>query len=155
MPRAIRGRLLTFHDDPADVGVAASYRYIEDGLLVLEQGRIAQIGEAGELLPSLADETSIDRYGDELVIPGFIDPHIHYPQTRVIASYGAQLLDWLETYTFVEEQRFEDPDHAAATAAFFLDELLRNGTTTAAVYCSSHFESVDAFSLRRKTAIPV
>ena len=65
-------------------------------------------------------------------MPGFIDPHIHFPQTQVIASYGAQLLEWLEKYTFVEEQKFADPAHAARNAEFFLDELFRNGTTTAA-----------------------
>ena len=64
-------------------------------------------------------------------MPGFIDPHIHFPQTQVIASYGAQLLEWLEKYTFVEEQKFADPAHAARNAEFFLDELARNGTTTA------------------------
>ena len=77
-------------------------------------------------------------------MPGFIDPHIHYPQTQVIASYGAQLLEWLEKYTFVEEQKFGDPAHAARIAEFFLDELARNGTTTAVAYCSAHPASAEA-----------
>ena len=80
-----------------------------------------------------------------LIMPGFIDAHVHYPQTQVIGSYGAQLLDWLHNYTFVEEQKFADPAHCARIAAFFLDELFRSGTTTAMVYCSVHPESVDAF----------
>ena len=77
-------------------------------------------------------------------MPGFIDPHIHFPQTQVIASYGAQLLEWLEKYTFVEEQKFADPAHAARNAEFFLDELARNGTTTACVYCTAHPVSAEA-----------
>ena len=78
-------------------------------------------------------------------MPGLIDVHIHYPQTQVIASYGAQLLDWLHTYTFVEEQRFADPAHCATVSEFFLEELFRNGTTTAMVYCTVYPQSVDAF----------
>ena len=78
----------------------------------------------------------VERLPDALIMPGFIDPHIHYPQTQVIASYGAQLLEWLEKYTFVEEQKFADPAHAARNAEFFLDELARNGTTTAVAYCT-------------------
>ena len=78
-------------------------------------------------------------------MPGFIDAHIHYPQTKVIGSYGAQLLDWLHNYTFVEEQKFADPAHCARIAAFFVDELFRCGTTTAMVYCTVHPQSVDAF----------
>jgi guanine deaminase len=103
------------------------------------------VEEAAVLLPRLPAGTAVDRYPDQLVLPGLIDPHIHYSQTRVIGSYGAQLLDWLQKYTFVEEQKFGDPGYAAKVARFFLDELLRNGTTTAAVYCSVHPESVDAF----------
>jgi guanine deaminase len=151
---AIRGRLLTFSGDPAELGAAASHRYLEDGLIVLEDGRIAQVGEARDLLPELDDATRVDHYPESLIMAGFIDLHIHYPQTQVIASYGAQLLDWLQTYTFVEEQKFGDPEHAAAVARFFLDELQRNGTTTAAVYCTVHPESVEAFfteSARRNT----
>ena len=78
-------------------------------------------------------------------MPGLIDVHIHYPQTQVIASYGAQLLDWLHNYTFVEEQRFADPAHCARVAEFFLAELFRNGTTTALVYCTVYPQSADAF----------
>ena len=79
------------------------------------------------------------------MLPGFIDAHIHYPQTRVIGSYGAQLLDWLNKYTFVEEQKFADLDHCEIVARFFLDELFRQGTTTACVYCTVHPASVEAF----------
>ena len=139
--KAIRGRLLDFHADPAEAGEEGSYRYIADGAIVIEDGRIASIGPAADLPP----EIPVDHYGQALVLPGLIDTHIHYPQTRVIASYGAQLLEWLDKYTFVEEQKFGDPYHAASVARFFFDELLRNGTTTAAVYCTVHPQSVEAF----------
>jgi len=142
--RAIRGRLLSFKGDPAEVGAAASHTLIEDGALVVEDGRIAARGEARDLLGRLPAGTPVDDHTGCLILPGLIDTHIHFPQTQVIASYGAQLLDWLQKYTFVEEQRFKDPAHAARIARFFLDELLRNGTTTAVVYGSVHPESADA-----------
>ena len=152
--RALRGRLLDFLNDPAEVGAAASHRFHQDGLLVIEDGRIAKIGDAEALLAELPPDTAVDHYPDCLILPGFIDTHIHYPQTQVIASYGAQLLEWLNRYTFVEEQKFGDRARAAQIARFFLDELLRNGTTTAAVYCTVHPASVEAFfaeSERRNT----
>jgi len=152
--RALRGRLLEFLDDPAEAGAASSYRYHADGMLVIEDGRITRAGAVADLLAELLPGTPVDHYPDCLILPGLIDTHIHYPQTRVIASYGAQLLEWLHKYTFVEEQKFGDPAHAAAIARFFLDELLRHGTTTAAVYCTVHPASVEAFfaeSERRKT----
>jgi guanine deaminase len=143
--RALRGQLLTFLDDPAEVGAAASHRFLDDGLLIIEDGRIAAIGEAHELLPTLESGIAVDEWGKNLILPGLIDTHIHLPQTQVIASFGAQLLDWLQTYTFVEEQRFADPAHCERIARFFLDELARNGTTTAVVYGSVHSQSVEAF----------
>ena len=129
--RAVRGRLLTFVDDPAQVGADASHRYLADGVVSIEAGSIVAVGAAAELLPTLPVGTPVDHYPDQLVLPGLIDTHIHYPQTQVIASYGAQLLEWLQKYTFVEEQKFADPAHADRVARFFLDELFRNGTTTA------------------------
>jgi guanine deaminase len=152
--RAVRGRLLSFVDDPALVGAEASHRYLDDGMVVIEQGTIVAVGPAAQLLKTLPPGTPVDHHPGRLVLPGLIDTHIHYPQTRVIGSYGAQLLEWLQKYTFVEEQKLKDPAHAAAVARFFLDELLRNGTTTAAVYCTVHPESVEAFfaeSHRRNT----
>ena len=107
--------------------------------------RIKAAGEAHELLPTLAPATPVDHWPDCLILPGLIDAHIHFPQTQVIASFGAQLLDWLQNYTFVEEQRFADPAHSARIAVFFLDELARNGTTTAVVYGSVHPQSAEAF----------
>ena len=128
--KALRGRLLWFVADPAELGEKA-HRFVEDGLLVLDHGVVRQAGEASDLLASLPAGTAIIDHRPHLIVPGFIDPHLHFPQTQVIASYGAQLLDWLNTYTFVEEQKFNDPAHCARQAVFFFDELLRNGTTTA------------------------
>ncbi len=142
--RAIRGRLLSFVRAPEEPGDAGSYRYLADGLLTIADGRIVAVGPAAELLPRLPPGLAVDHYPECLVLPGFIDLHIHFPQTQVIASYGTQLLDWLERYTFPAEQRFADPVHAAAVARFFLDELLRNGTTTAVAYGSVHPQSVHA-----------
>lgn len=142
--KAYRAAILHSLADPAVVGVEQSYQYFEDGILLIENGQVAQVGAASELLPKLAG-VEITEYRDALITPGFIDTHIHYPQTGMIASYGEQLLDWLNTYTFPTERQFEDKAHASDVAAIFLKELLRNGTTTALVFGSVHPQSVDAF----------
>jgi guanine deaminase len=152
--RALRGRILSFEADPAEVGEAASHTYLEDGIVLIEDGRIAARGDAVQMLGKLPDGTPVDDHAGHLILPGLIDTHIHLPQTQVIASHGAQLLDWLQKHTFVEEQKFADPGHAARIARFFVDELLRNGTTTAAVYGSVHAQSAQALfaeALRRGT----
>lgn len=142
---AYRGALLHSLGDPAEVGIAASYQYIADGLLVVEDGRITAMGEAADLLPALAPGTTVERLANHLITPGFIDTHIHLPQTGMVGAYGEQLLDWLNTYTFPCERQFANPAHAEKVAGVFLKELLRNGTTTALVFASVHPESVDAF----------
>ncbi|PIA68328.1 guanine deaminase [Pseudomonas sediminis] len=142
--KAYRAAILHSLADPAVVGFEQSYEYFEDGILLIENGKVAQVGAAAELLPKLAG-VKVQEYRDALITPGFIDTHIHYPQTGMIASYGEQLLDWLNTYTFPTEKQFEDKAHASDVAAIFLKELLRNGTTTALVFGSVHPQSVDAF----------
>ncbi|WFS16878.1 guanine deaminase [Pseudomonas sp. 905_Psudmo1] len=142
--KAYRAAILHSLADPAVVGVEQSYEYFEDGILLIENGKVAQVGAAAEVLPKLAG-VEVQHYRDALITPGFIDTHIHYPQTGMIASYGEQLLDWLNTYTFPTEQQFADKAHASDVAAIFLKELLRNGTTTALVFGSVHPQSVDAF----------
>ena len=142
--KAYRAAILHSLADPAAVGVEQSYEYFEDGILLIENGKVAQVGAAAELLPKLAG-VEIQHHRDALITPGFIDTHIHYPQTGMIASYGEQLLDWLNTYTFPTEQQFKDKAHASDVAAIFLKELLRNGTTTALVFGTVHPQSVDAF----------
>nr|WP_320137101.1 guanine deaminase [uncultured Amphritea sp.] len=142
---AYRAAILDSLGDPSEVGIENSYRYFDDGLMVVENGQITALGEASELLSTLPADITIQQYADALIIPGFIDTHIHYPQTGMIASYGEQLLDWLENYTFPAEQKFADPQHAAEVSDIFVNELLRNGTTTALVFGTVHPQSVDAF----------
>lgn len=141
----IRGRVLSFVRRPAGPGDAGSYRYRTDGIVVVEAGRIVAVDDAGALSRFQTPGTVVHDYGDRLILPGFIDPHIHFPQTQVIGSYGAQLLEWLEKYTFPSELRYADRAFAEAGARFFLSELLRNGTTTAVVYGSVHREAIEAF----------
>jgi guanine deaminase len=141
---AYRASILHSIADPAVVGVEQSYEYFEDGLLVIDGGQVAKVGHAADLLPILKG-VEITEYRDALITPGFIDSHIHYPQTGMIASYGEQLLDWLNTYTFPTERQFANKAHAADVAGIFLKELLRNGTTTALVFGTVHKQSVDAF----------
>lgn len=142
--KAYRAAILHSLADPAVAGIKQSYQYFEDGILLIENGKVAEVGAASDLLPKLAG-VEVEHYRDALITPGFIDTHIHYPQTGMIASYGEQLLDWLNTYTFPTERQFEDKAHASDVAAIFLKELLRNGTTTALVFGTVHPQSVDAF----------
>ena len=145
--------MLWFTADPREAGERARH-YVEDGALTVEDGLVRKAGEAGPLIASLPHGTPVEDHRPHLILPGFIDPHIHFPQTQVIGSFGAQLLEWLRKYTFVEEQKFADPAHCARNARFFFDELLRNGTTTAVAFCSVHAQSAEAFfaeSERRNT----
>jgi guanine deaminase len=144
---AHRGAILHFRHDPGSRDDAGACEYFADGLLLINEGHVAALGPAAELLPSLPKNTPITGHPDQLLLPGFIDTHIHYPQTDVIASGGKQLLDWLEDYTFPAERKFADALHAREVAGFFLDELLRNGTTTAQVFGTVHKVSVDEFFL--------
>jgi guanine deaminase len=140
-----RGQMLSFVADPGDGTNDDSYRYLADGALIVDGGRIAAIGPAESILAQIPKGTPVADHGRNLLMPGFIDSHTHYVQSDVIGAGGRQLLDWLQDYTFVEERRFHDAQHAAQVAEFFLDELARNGTTTALVFCSVHTASVDAF----------
>jgi guanine deaminase len=144
-PQAHRGAILHFLSDPGSAGAPGSYEYFEDGLLLVDSGRVVAVGPAAALLPGLGERFDIVSHGGHLLLPGFIDTHIHYPQTDVIGSGGQDLLQWLENYTFKVERQFSDPVHARAVAEFFLDELLRNGTTTAMVFCTVHAASAQAF----------
>jgi len=141
--QAYRGSLLHFLADPAFN--EQSHDWHEDGLLIVEDGKIKAAGDYATLHATLPPGAVVHDYSGKLLMPGFIDTHIHYPQTDMIASPSEGLLPWLETYTFPSERQFEDSTHAASVADFFLDELLRCGTTTAMVYCTVHPQSVDAF----------
>ena len=115
-----------------------------DGAVAIAGGKILAVGAAGDIIRAHPG-AQIETYPHHLIMAGFVDCHAHYPQTGIIASYGAQLLEWLAKYTFPEEAKFGDPGYAGAIAGLFLDELLRNGTTTVSAYCTSHPASVDAF----------
>jgi guanine deaminase len=136
--KAFRGTLVDFTGNPR--ARPDALRNVEDGLLVVDHGRVVS---AGPYRRSAGLEV-ID-YRGKLLMPGFVDAHVHSVQTDVIGSHGEHLLDWLERHTFPAEARFADAAHAREASAFFLEELLRHGTTTAAVFPSVHPESVEAF----------
>ncbi|MCM2563466.1 guanine deaminase [Lutimaribacter sp. EGI FJ00015] len=139
----ILGQTLAFDGNPFAEGPRAARHNVRGGVL-LRDGRIAQVGDGAELRASNPQATVID-HGQSLISAGFVDAHAHYPQTAIIASWGKRLIDWLNSYTFPEEARFADPDHAADIAGRYLDLLLAHGTTTVASYCTIHSTSVDAF----------
>jgi guanine deaminase len=141
--QAYHASLLHLLDDPCAGGDEVVVWH-EDGLLLVEDGHVAAAGDWAELAPTLPADVEIEHLPGRILAPGFVDAHIHYPQTDVVAAWGAQLLDWLTTHTFPVEQAFEDRAHADEAAAFFLDELLRNGTTSALVFGTVHRTSVDA-----------
>lgn len=152
MTTLLRGRLLSFRRAPQSLTDAESYLYETDGGVLIGDGLIVASGPYAEIKAKApADTVEID-HRPHLIMPGFIDMHLHFPQMQVIASYAANLLEWLNTYTFPEECRFVESDHATRIATHFYDELLRHGTTTAVAYCSVHKTSADAFfseALRR------
>jgi len=141
---AVRGSILYCVDDPGEPPADGALRHLPDGMVVVRDGRVAAVGEASALMAELGPEVAVHDHSGRLVVPGFVDAHVHYPQTDVIASSASGLLEWLRTHTFPAEARFHDPAHARETADFFLQELLRNGTTTALVMATVHEASVDA-----------
>ena len=152
MNRLLRGRLLSFLRQPEDIEDSGSHIYLEDGGLLIADGKIVATGDYAEVRRNAPEDVETVDHRPHLIMPGFIDPHIHFPQVQVVGSYAGNLLEWQNTYTFVEEQRFADAGHAARIARIFFDELVRYGTTTAVAYCSVHKASADAFfseSLRR------
>ena len=139
--KAFRGEILSVPEDPTVAGVAA-VRHFEDGLLVVEDGLVLACGAHADLAEQFADVVAEPLGG--LIVPGFVDAHVHYPQIECIASHGEQLMQWLERHIFPAEMAFADRGHADNVAAFFLDELLRHGTTSALVFATVHAGSVDA-----------
>ncbi len=135
--------MFSFYADPAWSHDASHWH--EDGLLVVTDGKVSAMGDYAQLSKTLPEGATVTDYRGKILMPGFIDTHLHFPQTDMIASPAPGLLPWLETYTFPTERQFSNPVRAREVADFFLDELLRCGTTTAMVYCTVHKESVDAF----------
>ena len=140
----LRGRTLSFLRWPQTIDDVSAYAYEDDGGLLLRDGKIAAAGSYADVVKKAEGVKTID-HRPHLLLPGFIDTHMHFPQMQVIASYGAELLDWLNTYTFPEEKKFRDAQHGRRIARLFLDEVIRHGTTTVAAYCSVHKSSAEAF----------
>jgi len=142
MPDLLIGQTLSFAADPFAQGPDAA-RHISRGGVLIADGQVAALGDA-EILRRAHPDARVHDYGTALISAGFVDAHIHYPQTGIIASWGKRLIDWLNGYTFPEEMRFADPAHAQAAAETCLDLMLAGGTTTVCTYATIHPESVDA-----------
>ncbi len=142
---AIRGSILSFSDDPFVNPAEDCVDYIDDGMVVTQEGKICDLGPAADIEPGLTSEVYVDDCSGSLILPGFIDCHVHYPQVEIVGAGGKQLMDWLNEYTFVAEQKFSDADYARGAAKVFLRECLRAGTTTCAVFCTVFPESVQVF----------
>ncbi len=143
---AIRGPVLTYTGDPFQLGLENTMVYESDGVVAMADGKITHFGPADKILPQLPKDATVERYGDNaLITAGFIDCHVHFPQTEIIGAYGKQLIDWLNKYTFAAEQRFADVGHSREVADIFLKESLRNGVTSASVFGTVYPQSVDAF----------
>lgn len=140
---AIRGAMLTFTKDPFFHPMDECLKYESDAIIVMENGKITAVGPSNDILPTLQD-IPVKRYYDSLITAGFIDSHVHYPQTEIIAAYGEQLIDWLNNYTFIAEQNFNNKDHADEVAKIFLKEQLKNGVTSSTIFCTVFPQSVDA-----------
>jgi guanine deaminase len=141
MADLILGQVLSFQGDPFESPDAP--RHLPKGAVLVDQGRITAVGEAADLC-ARHPQARLHDHGQKLISAGFIDAHVHYPQTAIIASWGKRLIDWLDTYTFPEEMRFSDPDYADEIANRYLDLVLARGTTTVSTYATIHPGSVDA-----------
>lgn len=119
-------------------------RFIKDGLLIIRDGRVEWFGNWEEGHHQIPDSIRVRDYSGKMIVPGFVDTHIHYPQCEMVGAYGEQLLDWLNKHTFPAEKRYNDLEYAREMSAFFIKQLLRNGTTTALVFGTVHPESVEA-----------
>ena len=141
----IRGRTLTFKRRPGSSTDTESYNFIEDGALLVKNGIILKLGSFSDIKAIAPTEVVIHDHRPHLIVPGFIDTHLHFPQIQIIGSYASNLLEWLNTYTFVEEQKYKDPLHCQNMAKQFFNTLINHGTTTAAAFCTTHPNSVEAF----------
>ena len=138
------GQVLTFQNDPFQTDVEDAAIFHTDGALVVQDGIIIEVGLGVTLKKAYPDATRVD-HGNHLILAGFVDAHMHYPQTPIIASWGKRLIDWLNSYTFPQEAKLHDPAYAAQIAGRALDLSLAHGTTTQASYCTIHPTSVDAY----------
>ncbi|TIS17475.1 MAG: guanine deaminase [Mesorhizobium sp.] len=143
--KLLRGRTLSFLRWPEAIDDHSAWRYEEDGGLLIDDGKIIAAGPYAEIAKRAGAGVETIDHRPHLILPGFIDAHVHVPQMQIIASYGAELLDWLNKYTFPEESKFANAQHGRRIARLFLDEMLRQGTTTVVAYCSVHKSSAEAF----------
>ena len=141
MADLLLGQVLSFDGDPFVLGPEAGR--MNEAVLV-DDGRIAAVGSVASLRGA-HPQARVTDYGQHLISAGFVDAHVHYPQTAIIASWGKRLIDWLNQYTFPEEMRFADPAYAAEVAARYFDLALAHGTTSMSSYATIHPASVDAF----------
>jgi len=148
------GQTLHFSDNPLTNDWQNVTHHNSAGGVLIKGSRIIAVDDAAKLRAAHPHATITD-YGDALIHAGFVDAHMHYPQTRIVASWGKQLIDWLNTYTFPEESRFGDAAYARDVAADTLDFALANGTTTLTSFCTIHPESVNAFHGTVKAGRPM
>ena len=149
--KIIEGRVLSFDKNPFDEDFDLSSLKIQRKRIFVIDGIIDSIEDANFSRSDFIDIKVID-YGEHLISAGFVDAHVHYPQTAIIASWGKRLIDWLNVYTFPEEMKFNNLNYASEIANLYLKFCLSSGTTTVASYCKIHPESVDAFlKLQRPT----
>ena len=137
------GQLLSFKANPFHTELSEAVNYQRKGAILIKEGKISAVGQA-DMLKATPGVSCVIDYGDKLMVPGFVDAHVHYPQTAIIASWGKRLIDWLNDYTFPEELRFHDVRYADQIASTFLDLTITNGTTSFATYTTIHPQSVDA-----------
>jgi guanine deaminase len=141
--RILRGRTVSFHDNPRIVGAADAVNAHDDGAVVVAaDGRILWHGDFVNL-PDRYAGAAVDHFGDRVILPGLIDAHVHFPQHRMIAAPAEDLLEWLNRFAFPEEARYASRDYAEAAAESFLDTLIRHGTTCALAFSSVHKDAAD------------
>jgi guanine deaminase len=144
------GQTLYFKGDPFQKPWQEVTNHCQDGAVLIDAGHIRAVGQRTKLLADFP-EAKVNDYGNDLIIPGFVDAHVHYPQTAIIASWGKRLIDWLDSYTFPEEMRLSNPTYADEVANRYLDIALAHGTTTMASYCTTAPASVNSYFEAAKT----
>ncbi|MCH2095017.1 MAG: guanine deaminase [Rhodobacteraceae bacterium] len=148
MTQVLCGQVLTYATSPFDGAPTEAVQMHES--VAFRDGMIVGVGTRAEMM-ALDPGAQVTDYGDRLIMAGFVDAHVHYPQTAIIASWGKRLLDWLNSYTFPEEMRFGDATYAGMIAERYLDTVQANGTTSVCSYCTVHRTSVDAFMTAAQT----
>ena len=142
--KILKGTILSFKKNPFFNNIEESVNIIENGGILIKNGIIAEVDNFLTIKKKNPLAKTYD-YGRHLITAGFIDCHMHYPQTGIISSFGKRLIDWLNDYTFPEEKKFIDPEYASKIASLTLNLCLQNGTTTVSSFCTSSPTSVNKF----------